>query len=136
MKKGIFAHRKINVNQASDSVGTYEGGEFSWEYPHGTNVVDEVNLRHKDNVNDYSMDYLVKRRYDNDRLERKFGFLPNELAAYIDDELKLVEEKSALMQMELLARFNALKESLSKVTFNGAGRWWKLQRCASIPGLS
>lgn len=127
MKKGIFAHRKTISNLQSENKIEISNEKLRlssnrpWRYRNSnrfasTHDDNDENLwfsKLETNDNDLSTDYFLK--IDNERLMGTIDCNPNELAAFIDNELKMVEDKNALMQLELLAKFESLKENVCKV---------------------
>lgn len=123
MRKGIFAHRKVNsksgvessVDKLTDSVEKKPWHKAKNNLTEAND--DELRLEKQQSHDDAasSISYFLKVNDDYDRLMRKMDCVPDELATFIDNELKVAEDRNASIQRELLEKIENLRENVTKV---------------------
>lgn len=132
MRKGIFAHRKLNSNlvtnkpetNINDSVDRLSLSVESPWYKQNVNLCQVNAIATKDDLwvekmqssDSDGIEYFLKMNDDHERLTQKVDCVPNELAHFINNELKIADDKNNLMQRELLQKFENLKDDVSMVS--------------------
>ncbi|XP_037028971.1 uncharacterized protein LOC119069167 [Bradysia coprophila] len=125
MKKGIFAHRKINSNPGIENSADklkdpvkkpWQQEKISFNQAKISAKDDDLPLVKQPSHEDgSSISYFLQVNEDYDRLMKRMDCVPDELATFIDNELKRAEDKNALMQRELLEKIENLRDSVTKV---------------------
>lgn len=127
MKKGIFSHRKVNsksgIKNSVDKLNVASVKRKPWQKE--KNYLTEATLNANDDDlqlekqqshdDSSSVSCFLKVNDDCDRLMKRMNFAPDELATFIDNELRLAEDRHALMQRELLEKIENLRENVTKV---------------------
>lgn len=109
MKKGIFAHRKINPENSP----LYE--------QHRSQVVtntknDKLCVEKIQNNDGDSVEYFLEMNDDEEQLKAKMDCVLDKLTVFVDNELKIAEDTSPLIQTELLENFQSFGDNVSMVS--------------------
>lgn len=108
MKKGIFAHRKINPENSP----LYKKNRSQVV----TNAKKEKLCVEKiQNSDGDSVEYFLEMNDDEKQLESKMDCVLDKLAVFVDNELKIAEDTSPLIQSELLDNFHSFEDNVSLV---------------------
>lgn len=132
MKKGIFAHRKINSNLRINELETKRedlGEKLSMSvkrppwYKQNRNLSpvksdannDFLSVPKMPNEDNDGMEYFLELNDDHERLIEQMDCVPNELAIFIDNEIKIAEDTNTLVLRELWENLKGSKDDVALV---------------------
>lgn len=135
MKKGIFARRQINSNLRINELETKRedlGEKLSlsakrppW-HKHNRNLCavksdannDFLSVQKMPNEDNDGMEYFLELNDDHERLIEQMDCVPNELAIFIDNEIKIAEDTNTLVLRELWENLKGSKDDVALVRLN------------------
>lgn len=126
MKKGIFAQRKLNSNLGVENSVDKRSVSVKKPWQNDGFNQGKVNAKADDlrvekqrsQADDSIISYFYQVNDDYDRLMKRMDCVPNELATFIDNELKLTEDKNASAQRELSEKIDDLRDNVIKVNWS------------------